>query len=347
MIRARASAAALLSASVALAGCASQGKGTPELVKGIASASPSPSSSIWVWIPPPGSSTPCNVYLYGHDARLNVVSTSWESSAGECSTLARSLSGGGDFWTLQTITPGNTPSVVCAVQNGPWVVVLRDSGSQVYGQSVCSSLTQNGWSEDTGAERQAQAQDEQAAQAQASASARASDAATAQQDLSTLQADIKAFTNAQKVRDDVKTADKDLTAERQDAANGNGDNCYNVQVTVAYDAANVVGYDVNTSASYDVNNEQTGIQQLRSEVSAVQSDESKLRSDGLPLPYGMDDAISQGQSQAAQAVSTTNAAVDQLNGDLTTAYQVANAAGTGSCAGDGPGTAPNGLSHVS
>ncbi len=346
-VRTNAPAAVLITASVVLAGCAAHGKGTPELVKGITSVSPSPTPSIWVWTPPPGGPTSCGVYLYGHDARLSVTSTDGSDPSGECQTLARTLSGGGAFWTLQTITPQSTPTVVCAERSSPWIVVLRDSGDQFYGQQVCSSLPQNGWSEDTGAEQQAQAQDEQAAQARASASARASDASSAQDDLSTLQADLKAFTNAQQVRDDVTATDGDVKAERQDAANGNGDQCINASTTVYNDAATTVYNDVLTTALNDVDGEQSGIQQLRKEVSAVQNDEATLRSDGLPLLSGMDDAISQGQSKAAQAVSTTNKAIDQLNADLTTAYQVANSTGTGDCANDGPGSTPNGLSHIS
>lgn len=357
-LRATASAAALLTASVALAGCASHGKGTPELVKGITAVSSSPSPSLWIYTPPPGSSTPCTVYLYGDDARVSVTSTDGSTPAGECRSLATSLSGGGAFWTLQTITPRNTPSVVCALEKDQWVIVVRDDGGQIYGQSLCSNLPQNGWSEDTSAEQQARSQDAQAAQQQADAqasasaaaaqaSARAADESSAQQDLGNLQTDLNGFTNAQKVRDDVTTTDNDLARERQDAANGNGDQCINASTTVYNDAATTIYNDVLTSGYNDSDNEETGIQQLRKEVSAVQSDESTLRNDGLQLLSGMDDAISAGQQQAAEAVATTNKAIDQLNADLASAYQVANSAGTGDCANDGPGAAPSGLSHIS
>ena len=49
----------------------------------------------------------------------------------------------------------------------------------------------------------------------------------------------------------------------------------------------------------------------------------------------------------AEAVATTNNAIDSLNADLTTACSVANRAGTGPCASDGSGSPPAGLSHIS
>jgi len=48
----------------------------------------------------------------------------------------------------------------------------------------------------------------------------------------------------------------------------------------------------------------------------------------------------------SSAISTVNGYIDRANGDLRTAYAVANSVGTGSCAGDGPGTPPSGVDHL-
>jgi hypothetical protein len=169
----------------------------------------------------------------------------------------------------------------------------------------------------------------------------------AQRALSALQVDNKAFTNAKAVRDDLAKADADLQQERRDIAGGNGENCYNVQVTVAYDAQMNVGYDVTTSAAYDVKREQDALDSARSHARAVRDAEAALRSAGLPATPGADVALATAQQQDAQAVATTNGAIDRLNADLAAAYGAANSAGTGECAGVGPGDPPPGLSRVS
>ncbi|MER6976982.1 hypothetical protein [Streptomyces carpinensis] len=40
-------------------------------------------------------------------------------------------------------------------------------------------------------------------------------------------------------------------------------------------------------------------------------------------------------------------AIDHLNGDMKTAYGIANTLGTGDCANTGAGEVPQGLSHIS
>ena len=176
---------------------------------------------------------------------------------------------------------------------------------------------------------------------------RTDDQASAQDALSALQADNNAFTNATTVRDDVAATANDLQKERIDAANGNGDSCYNIQSVVDYDAASSVGYDVTSKAGADVSREQAGIIQYRTDVQALWTADSALRAVGLPVPAEANAVIATAQQRIAQAIRSTNQAVDTLNGDLTAAYSIANAAGTGACAGDGPGTPPPGLSHIS
>jgi hypothetical protein len=171
--------------------------------------------------------------------------------------------------------------------------------------------------------------------------------ATAQRALESLAADNNNFTNAKAIRSDLVQANGDLQKERQDAASGNGDNCYNVDSVVDYDATSVVGYDVTSSASYDVQQEQSAIDRTRSDVQAVQSAEAALKTGGLPATPKASQAITTAHQHATEAVATTNKVIDSLNADLRIAYHVANAAGTGSCANHGPGAAPAGLAHIS
>jgi hypothetical protein len=237
--------------------------------------------------------------------------------------------------------------MVCAVRKDNEVVVVRDNNSQIYGQSLCSSLLQSGWTEDATAEQGAQQQDQAAAQASAQASAQAADQSKAQDALSAIQSTNQSFTNAKAVRDHVQTADADLAKEWVDAKGGNGDYCYNVENVVGYDAENVVGYDVLNSASYDIDQEQQAIQDIRTQISALKEAEAALTAAGLPALPGSSAAISKAEANNARAVATTNKAIDQLNADLRTAYRIANNLGTGDCAGSGPGQVPDGLSYIS
>ncbi|MFI0937421.1 hypothetical protein [Streptomyces sp. NPDC021020] len=227
------------------------------------------------------------------------------------------------------------------------MIVIRDNNSQIYGQSVCSALLQDGWTEDAAAEQTGQQKDQATAQASALASARASAQHDAEEALAALQNTNRSFTNAKTVRGDVTTADAHLAEERKDAKGGNGDGCYNVEAVVGYDAESVVGYDVTSSASYDVDQEQQGIDGIRTQIATLQQALAALTEVGLPPVPGADAAISTAQANNATAIATTNKAIDHLNGVLKTAYSIANALGTGDCADSGPGEPPDGLSHIS
>ncbi|MCX4581178.1 hypothetical protein OHB41_50425 [Streptomyces sp. NBC_01571] len=288
----------------------------------------------------------CTIYLYGHAARAEVYSAG-SSPAGECRSLASSLSGGGSFWTTQAVAVRGLVPEVCAVQRHGVIVVVRDTSSQIFGQSVCSSLLQDGWAEDSAAEQTAQQQDQQAVHASAQATARAAHQSTANDALAALQDSNSAFNNAKSVRDDLTTADKDLAQLRKDAKGGNGEDCYNVENVVGYDAENVVGYDVTSSASYDVDQEQQGIKQLRSRITDLKDAQAELTADGLPVLPGGSTAITTAEAHLTTAITTTNKAIDELNADMKTAYSIANALGTGDCADSGPGQAPQGLAHIS
>jgi hypothetical protein len=289
----------------------------------------------------------CTIYLYGHAARAEVRGSGASDSAGECRSLASSLSRGGDFWTTQAVAVQGLVPEVCAVQKDGVVVVVRDTNAQIFGQNVCSGLLQGGWAEDAQAERSAQQQDQQTVHASAQASARAADQSTATEALATLQDSNSAFTNAKSVRGDLTTADNDLAQLRKDAEGGNGDDCYNVENVVGYDAENVVGYDVTITASYDVDQEVQGIEQLRSRITDLKDAQAALTADGLPTLPGAGTAIATAEAHLTTAITTTNKTIDDLNADMKTAYGIANALGTGDCADSGPGEVPEGLSHIS
>jgi hypothetical protein len=289
----------------------------------------------------------CTIYLYGHAARAEVRSGGASDPAGECRSLASSLSQGGDFWTTQAIAARGIVPEVCAVQRSGLVVVVRDTNAQIFGQNVCSALLQDGWTEDGQAEQSAQQQDQQTAHASAQASARAADQSTADEALATLLDSNHTFTNAKSVRADLTTADNDLAQLRKDAKGGNGEDCYNVEYVVGYDAEYVVGYDVTNSASYDVDQEQQGITQLRSRITDLKDAQATLTADGLPTLPGASTAIATAEADLTAAITTTNKTIDDLNADLKTAYSIANALGTGDCANSGPGEVSPGLSHIS
>ncbi|WP_035803895.1 hypothetical protein [Kitasatospora mediocidica] len=233
--------------------------------------------------------------------------------------------------TDQGVLTGGTLTLNVIQQDGSIRAVTYHRASATDYDTALSQLQQTAGSADT-----------QEKQQQSQAALRT----TAQQALSTLQADNNGFTNAKAVRADSDKANSDLQQERQDIVNGNGDNCYNVQVTVAYDARTNVGYDVTTSASYDVGQERSALTSAGSDIQAVQRAEAALSTAGLPATPGAGDAITTAQQHDTEAVATTNSAIDSLNSDLATAYRIANSAGTGSCAGDGPGSPPAGLSHI-
>ncbi|MGW2936096.1 hypothetical protein ACWDA7_30560 [Streptomyces sp. NPDC001156] len=338
-------AAVMVGSGALLTACtSSQTPAAAPVVRSVSSPTSAASSA-----PPPAAGAgagACEIYLYGHAARAEVRSGG-SDPAGQCSSLASSLSGGGSFWTTQAVAVQGLVPAVCAVQKNGVVVVVRDTGSQIFGQSVCSDLLQAGWREDSAAEQTARGQDQAVVEASAQASTRAANQSAAQDALETLQGSNSGFSNAKSVRADVETADKDLAQLREDAKGGNGDDCYNVENVVGYDAENVVGYDVTSTASYDVDQEQQGIKGLRDQITALQDAQAALTVAGQPPLAGASAAITTAKSHIATAITTTNKAIDHLNGDMKTAYGIANTLGTGDCANSGPGEVPEGLSHIS
>jgi hypothetical protein len=166
-----------------------------------------------------------------------------------------------------------------------------------------------------------------------------------QNDLGTLNQDVSGmYGDVSKIAGDVSQTDNDLSQTRTDAANGNGDECLNASTTVYNDAATTVYNDVLTTAYNDAGTVGTDIAAIRKQISTIQADQAALQD--LGQSPGGADAISSAQAAISSAISTVNPEITHLNSDLSAAYVVADSVGTGSCAGDGPGSAPEGLSPL-
>jgi hypothetical protein len=329
--------------ALAVAGCG--GTSSPSVAADQGSNAPSPAGSL------PG----CTIYAQQHDAQIDV-----NPDNGECDQLIKDLSAGGDaFWSYQPSGPAlDSLAQACDVtsSDGTYEAVVLDDPGGYIGQDVCSGFVGAGWTVNKQpgqlaqqvAQEQGQAQAAQASAsaAQASASASASQEASAQNDVSTLQQDTNFTPDVNVVSGDVKTTDGDVATTRSDAASGNGDQCINASTTVYNDAATTVYNDVLTTVYNDAASVGRDISTLRSDISTVQNDQQGLSSAGLPGTPGAGAAIAAAQSAISSAIATVNVDIDHANGDLATAYQIADSVGTGPCAGDGPGKLPSGVSHL-
>ena len=289
---------------------------------------------------PVAGSGSCVIYDSGQDARILVIS----GGQPECSALARSLSGSGDFWTVQPQATSDPLSMVCVMDSGGNVAEVIDGGGQVIGQEVCSSFVSAGWTEDTAAEAQARQQEQQQAAAQASASAsasqaqarqqqRAQDQQTARTDLSTLEQDAGSSGNLpgdlSNFASDIGSARSDLATEKQDAAG---------------DAQSVDG-DLQ-SMQGDVQSITPDITTVRQDIAALNDDLQTLAGDGLPAPPGAAAAITAARASLSTAIAAANGYIDQGNAIDAQAYALANGMATGSCSGDGPGSPAAPIPHI-
>jgi hypothetical protein len=216
-------------------------------------------------------------------------------------------------------------------------VTCNSSGLARWNTSVSTLDNQAASDNNTYLQRQASA---------SSAAAQASQESTAQADVTTLQQDSLSGDVSQ-IGGDVTQTDNDLARTRSDAANGNGYDCENVQDTVYNDAATTVYNDVLTTVLNEADNLGTDIAKVRKDITTVQNDQAALSTARLPGTSGAGAAISAAQNMIATAIATANADIDHANSDLSAAYAVADSVGAGSCAGDGPGNPPSGVSHLS
>jgi len=189
------------------------------------------------------------------------------------------------------------------------------------------------------------AQEQQQQQAQ-----NAQDQQTAQNDIATLQQDTGNFSgDLSALAGDVKQTNKDLAAERQDAARGpnaDGGGCYNLEGNVDYDVQSNVDYDIQSNLDYDLNNLTSDIHTVHQDMAAAQADLQTIASYGGTPPPGASSAIAAAHAAIRQAKATANGYIDQANADDAAAYAVANGIATGSCSGQGPGSPPAPVPHI-
>jgi hypothetical protein len=95
---------------------------------------------------PTPSATSCTVYAYGHDARITFSGT---DASLFCSRFIKNFSSPyGNYWDSAYSAPQeNGLSVVCSLTDAGITATVNDDGEQDIGQSVCSSLVQDGWTE--------------------------------------------------------------------------------------------------------------------------------------------------------------------------------------------------------
>ena len=297
----------------------------------------------------------CTIYAQQHDAQVEVS----PGDTSECNELVKDLSSSGTFWSY---TPSGvlllslTQACDVTSPNGTYEAVVLDDSGGFISQDVCSAFVSGNWtvSQQPGplaqqiADAQAQAQQAQASASASQASAQAAQSAesSAADDVATLKQDTSLSGDVSQVGGDIGQTDDDLAQTRNDAANGNGDQCINASTTVYNDAATTVYNDLLTTVSNDAGTTATDIASLRKDIATVQGDQSALASAGLPGTPDAGNAISAARSAISSAIGTVNGYIDHANRDLRTAYVVANAVGTGACAGDGPGQAPSGVDHI-
>jgi hypothetical protein len=91
-------------------------------------------------------STPCSIYVQGHDARLTI---SGPDAASECATFVQQYTtqDGDAPWTTEAqASPGDLTDV-CSLTDasGLDTVVVEDDGGQLYGGQACDVLDGEGW----------------------------------------------------------------------------------------------------------------------------------------------------------------------------------------------------------
>jgi hypothetical protein len=315
----------------------------------------------------------CLLGANGADVEVGIA-----NPTNSCGQWITNLAGSGLVWNYigQMIAPGQpgtadqeTMGQACDLTDGTQELYVEDAGGQSYGDSICSSEEQNGWTPESSpgplaAQEQQQAQQEEQAQASASAAASSASASaaaqqavqnkdnqdfsTAQGDIGTLQSDAGSLTgDVSSLNSDVTQANTDLATTKSDASQGQGSYCVNVDSTVYNDAASTLYNDQVSTTSNDANTLQTGIGSVRSDISTVNGDLQTLSADGIAAPSEANTAISSAQSAISAAVTKGNADISAVEADVSQGYAIANGLATGSCQGDGPGSPPSPVQPIS
>jgi hypothetical protein len=146
----------------------------------------------------------------------------------------------------------------------------------------------------------------------------------------------------------VSQENSDLAHETSAASSGPADSagpCANLKDNVDYDVTTNIGRDTQ-DVTYDVTNLQNAISQLQTDIANMHTDVTAIANEGTPIPADINAFVSSANSQVLQAIASANSQIDQANSLTSNAYNTANALATGQCSGDGPGSTPAPIGHI-
>lgn len=87
-------------------------------------------------------SSPCNLYVVGHNVRMEVTGP---NAAEDCASFVQMADSRAE-WTTAPQTDTQENGVVCEVQNrSNETAVVTDTGGQEYGREACEQLSGDGW----------------------------------------------------------------------------------------------------------------------------------------------------------------------------------------------------------
>jgi archaellum component FlaC len=147
----------------------------------------------------------------------------------------------------------------------------------------------------------------------------------------------------------VAQESSDLNGETKDVNNGQGDSagaCDNLQDNVDYDVKTNIGRD-EQNVAYDVGNLKDAISAVRQDMNNLVTDVTAIANEGVNIPPDVNAFVSSANTQIKQAIAQANSEIDQANGTVSDAYSTANGLATGKCSGDGPGSKPGAIGHLS
>jgi hypothetical protein len=115
--------------------------------------------------------------------------------------------------------------------------------------------------------------------------------------------------------------------------------CYNLQNNVTPDAQ-AIGAFVSNDVDNDVAKLQMDINTIQADVANFNQDIADFVNDGVPMPAGAAQAVTQISTDVTGEVATANGQIGSMQNDVDAAYEDGNDLATGACSGDGPGKAP-------
>jgi len=284
---------------------------------------------------PPDAKTSSDTLSVSGTLNGSAISVSFEGSPPEFGTIS-----GGSF-TLDFPQPDGTlaPITFNSVSAEQYNSAVADLGQRV---SQANQTAANA----EALQKEEQKIDADAAQAQSDISEGLSG------DESSLTQDVKGIPPLlqEAASDLAKAKAEEQTVAGEPGAAQQCDNSYTTSddaYTVSDDAYSVA--DQASTVQDDLNAIRQTVQSLQSDFATLQSDESSLpgyNPSGAPSKSDVSNAIAGANGAVASAIPTTNGYIDQVNADVTTAYQYAGQATQAGNCGTAP-TAPTAAQHVS